>query len=1553
MAALLTKTDASYRLESCDSCLYVTVARCPEWFVSIYAFGARILTEVTGKMPGAGEAPLLEALQAWGLQGLSQAWVDTVWELDFTETEPLDSRVQEEITENGVEAFNKLYKCLYPFAVEDQETSENVWTLFAANDISHKALVAVLYHFIQLLESKKANVEQRLHGLHAAGLYFLLLEIPGSVANQVFHPVLFEKCMNSLENSWPQEADSSRKRKKDAGKNSQGDLHGGKKKSKPTRREVVEMDDVSEEEGEQENEMHFSPRDLLQIRETIFRLLKNFLRLLPKFSFREKPQCVMHCIQIFIGLTHFESVLYEIQFSASSDVNRMKYIPELAYHGLWLLCLPIHGEVDHIIRRLFQRILSVILMMRSGEGSNPVLLVISAQVANCREQAIRFVSFLIDEMKEVSYPAYRILLQHICAKFPDKSEHRTYAAEALVKLLCKFPNAEYATFIQWLYKYSRNSKMSYRVFALEVAVALLELPEREVDNTVPLEEQRFLQHKFLVQVMVFGRCSDKAPTVRSKALSCLAQCLEKKVATAVEGVQELLQGTVYRTVLGNNSSESTSTSSEVSTNQKRKTQATFKTIEVSDNPDASQADGKEVLTMLRLRAGDEKTGVRKAALQVIVNILKFNVSSCSPDDLSTLKERCRDPAVSVRKQALQSLTELLVAHQQNVTMQKAWLTGVVPVVVDTESTVQDKALECLDQLMLQHVKHYNKFRVDDSHQKLAWDLLSLLNEESQELSRYVSKAFYMWSTKDKFSSTFINNLISHTETDHSAAAWMLLSKVAGSCPKLDYTKIIDAWDQTRRHGNAVISTTGHILDVIGHIAKHLPPGGRERLIGDIKTWLKEFHSAPEVVSPAVEALQRLCHAHASSPEETQELLNSVFGEIVSASEDHISSIMLTEDQVGQLDEDMLVRHLFTLGEAVQMCPAKVEKRIFLLVQSILASSDCLDQEVDPHEREDLPASQPLSQPLTQFRGSTMPPVVRAHAFITLGKLCLQHEDLAKKCVPAMARELEICHDVAVRNNVIIVMCDLCIRYTTMVDRYIPNVSVCLKDNNPFIRKQTLIMLTNLLQEEFVKWKGSLFFRFISVLVDPDPDIASFAEFCLVHLLLKRNPVMFSQHFTECIFHFNCYEKHEKYNKFPQSEREKILFSLKGKDNKGKRMKIYRFLLEHFTDEQRFSLTNKISQNILASFVDGVLPLDMEANELLCDTFEVLSCKEIKLSAMRSKPGEDIQADDDEIAMANAVMQAAQKKLISQVQKKIFIENIIPIITSLKGFLEQKRIPALRELMNYLREMMQDYRNEIQDFFAVDKQLAAELEYDMKKYEEQLAMEQAEEDSLTINLVAPPVLGTPQVSPQQLQNGTPTVHQNEQAAMSPVSSRLIPAAASPSSQQRTPLYSPYLTPRVGILKNLVTRPRQMSLSTAAILNSAKKAVESNMRQRSKSIGAVPCSRAPSSKQVSLCSVGQHSDGSDLNVGGRAISTPDQTINNVTFGAGVSYIGSSQTPASDQVVPGSKDSCKQVLCMMSPDKPIPQPRQWNLESPSQTGRKQPRLSSRRKSALKPAN
>lgn len=83
----------------------------------------------------------------------------------------------------------------------------------------------------------------------------------------------------------------------------------------------------------------------------------------------------------------------------------------------------------------------------------------------------------------------------------------------------------------------------------------------------------------------------------------------------------------------------------------------------------------------------------------------------------------------------------------------------------------------------------------------------------------------------------------------------------------------------------------------------------------------------------------------------------------------------------------------------------------------------------------------------------------------------------------MSKELETSTCPAVKNNVIVVMCDLAIRYSARIDPYIPVISSCMKDPSLMVRKQALTLLTHLLQEDYVKWKGSLFFRFITTLLD--------------------------------------------------------------------------------------------------------------------------------------------------------------------------------------------------------------------------------------------------------------------------------------------------------------------------------------------------------------------------------------------------------------------------------------------------------------------------------------
>ncbi|XP_030581686.1 condensin-2 complex subunit D3 isoform X2 [Archocentrus centrarchus] len=1263
----------------------------------------------------------------------SSAWVDTVWDLEFTERKPLDDAIEEELTASDEKSFRALYQCLLAHADDHQSVgsdgaSQSIWVVLGESGTSVKSLVAVLSSFILAAKSKGANVHQRVNSLSAASLYLLLLRIPGSIGNKVFHEVLLDTCLDLTSHCWPQ--DSGKKRKKDILKSSQSEG----KRSKPQRKDTAEME-VDEEE-EEEEELHFSGRDLMRIRDAVALLVQSLLRLIQIFPLKDRPQSMIHCVQVLSKLLYFEPTIGGLIFAAEQDITKLRSIPEMAFHGLQLLCLPKHGDQKESLRRVFHQLLYVILMMKKGNRGKPSLLVPSQTILTTRNQAVQFVCHLVDELKELALPFLQILLQHICFQMVEKSEFRSHGAQAVGMLTSQMASTDYAYFIKWLSNFSRHSKMVHRLFSVDVVMVLLEQPERRPEECQDPDLVCFLTHKFLIQNLLFARRMDESPTVQGHALNCLAQCLELPSLNATKAIHNLFSASGTQTVLEGEITEGT-----LSTQHTQKTYPTlpFRTVELSST-DSSGCYTRENVALLLRHVKDSKTNVRKAALQAMVGLLKHDVIPMTWENLETLSERCRDPAVSVKKKALQCVGELLSAKPECSVVQKAWLQGVVPAVVDPENSVQDKALEALDLVLLNQIKPYSVNCHLDASQRLTWNLLSLLCHECQNLSRYFSRAFTIWSKQKKFTPVFITSLISHTEADHAAGAWLLLSKVAASSPKLPCGKILDAWDTMISSKDVNVTTCCHILCVMGDIARHLNEETKDRVVGDLMSWLKTFTLPLEMISSAVETLYQL--GCSEDMKQTQAFLNQHCGELVLMCESYLASIILTENRAQDLDEELMVKHLHTLGVASLQCPAKVSKRTVLLVESVLTThSDKLAE-----CQKELPGSLPLSQ----FKANSLPTRVRAHGVITLGKLSLLHEELVQKYLPVFARELELGTEVSVRNNIIVIMCDLCVRYTNIVDHYIPNISACLRDSEPVIRQQTLIMLTNLLQEEFVKWKGSLFFRFMVALVDPVPAIASLTEYCLLHLLLKKNPEMFSQHFIECIFHFNSYSKHKSYNKFPQSEREKVQFSLKGEQHREKRFRIYRFLLEHFTDAQRFNITNKINQTILACFADEELPLDADGSGILSETFSILSLKEMKLHAISSSAGVAAGEEAEEenmAAMAKAVLQAAQKKVVSQVQKKTFIENTVPLIISLKNLLEQKHSPVLGNLMSYLQVTMQDYRNEVKEFFSGDEQLASEIEFVLKTAEKEREMlEQMNTCSLAGDAKTPKAQGSVQGSP---------------------------------------------------------------------------------------------------------------------------------------------------------------------------------------------------------------
>lgn len=77
---------------------------------------------------------------------------------------------------------------------------------------------------------------------------------------------------------------------------------------------------------------------------------------------------------------------------------------------------------------------------------------------------------------------------------------------------------------------------------------------------------------------------------------------------------------------------------------------------------------------------------------------------------------------------------------------------------------------------------------------------------------------------------------------------------------------------------------------------------------------------------------------------------------------------------------------------------------------------------------------------------------------------------------------------------------------------------------------------------------------------------------------------------------------------------------------------------------------------------------------------------------------------------------AKGRAITQAVRKGLIQNTVPIFIELKRLLENKNSPLIGSLMECLRVLLKDYKNEIDEILVADKQLQKELSYDMQKYE---------------------------------------------------------------------------------------------------------------------------------------------------------------------------------------------------------------------------------------------
>lgn len=91
--------------------------------------------------------------------------------------------------------------------------------------------------------------------------------------------------------------------------------------------------------------------------------------------------------------------------------------------------------------------------------------------------------------------------------------------------------------------------------------------------------------------------------------------------------------------------------------------------------------------------------------------------------------------------------------------------------------------------------------------------------------------------------------------------------------------------------------------------------------------------------------------------------------------------------------------------------------------------------------------------------------------------------------------------------------------------------------------------------------------------------------------------------------------------------------------------------------------------------------------------------------------------------------AAKGRAITQAVRKGLIQNTIPIFIELKRLLENENSPLTGSLMDCLRVLLKDYKNEIEEMLVADKQLQKELVYDMQKHEAAKARSMANQENV--------------------------------------------------------------------------------------------------------------------------------------------------------------------------------------------------------------------------------
>ena len=256
-------------------------------------------------------------------------------------------------------------------------------------------------------------------------------------------------------------------------------------------------------------------------------------------------------------------------------------------------------------------------------------------------------------------------------------------------------------------------------------------------------------------------------------------------------------------------------------------------------------------------------------------------------------------------------------------------------------------------------------------------------------------------------------------------------------------------DISQQSLSTTIITSRQCLQVMSRLGSMVGVSAASHSAASLKNLLSSFDLPNDLIGSGISALialsKRICDDKDSKADkDVHDACAQWIAELYSSCEATLESFVKKTGQGLTYESSEIERAIFTVGELSLVGFATDED-----ASNVKSKKD--ESNEDPVRGLRVRPSSRLINLIQLVLPSHLPPVdgatpsptpqtARALGFVSLGKLCLRDERLAKECLNILARELNQetdINDPSVQSNVLLVLGDLCIKYTNLVDKFLP------------------------------------------------------------------------------------------------------------------------------------------------------------------------------------------------------------------------------------------------------------------------------------------------------------------------------------------------------------------------------------------------------------------------------------------------------------------------------------------------------------------------------------